>query len=242
MTRIENILSIQPKGYLKINKNGNSCKWFKCLDGKRIYISKKEKEKAAELAYKMYLQACLADLKKELSAIKSYKKQYPADQLEKDKLLSSSEFVSLLKGNFEPISESLRNWSSEEYKQNTNHPENLMHRSITGKYLRSKSEVLIDTFLCQFQIPHRYECELIIDNTTLFPDFTIRHPITGSTYYWEHFGMMDQHLYAEQCMKKLKLYFENNIIPSKNLIITFETKSSPLTIDIVQHQIEHYFL
>ena len=54
--------------------------------------------------------------------------------------------------------------------------------------------------------------------------------------------MMDNPLYANQCYEKLEIYLENDILPSKNLIITFETKSSPLTIDVVQHQIEHYFL
>lgn len=232
----------QPKADLIINRNGKYCKWFEYLDEKKIYIPKKEKEKAVELAYKMYLRACLTDLQKELLAINAYKKHYSAKKLEKNKLLSSSDFVSLLKEKFEPISESLQDWSSEEYTQNTGHPENLIHKSITGKYLRSKSEVLIDTFLCQFQIPHCYECELMLNNIILFPDFTIRHPITGDFYYWEHFGLMDNKTYVEQCSRKLKLYFENGIVPAKNLIVTFETKDFPLTIDVVQHQIEHYLM
>lgn len=227
---------------MKIIKNGNYWKWYEYYNGNWIYIPKKKREYAEKLAYKVYLNACLTDLKNELLAIEEYKKHFSIDQREEDKLFSAPEFHSLLKGQIKPISEELKIWSSEEYNKNTAYPETLIHKGINGNFLRSKSEVLIDTFLYQYRIPYRYECELKINNAIIFPDFTIRHPITGNTYYWEHFGMMDNLLYANQCYEKLEIYFENGIFPSKNLIITFETKSSPLTIDVVQHQIEHYFL
>lgn len=40
----------------------------------------------------------------------------------------------------------------------------------------------------------RYECLLKLGDSAYYPDFTIKHPKTGKTYYWEHFGQ--KNLYA----------------------------------------------
>jgi hypothetical protein len=44
-----------------------------------------------------------------------------------------------------------------------------------------------------------------IQNVSIYPDFTIRHPVTGEVYYWEHFGMMDNENYAHNVYSKLQL-------------------------------------
>lgn len=91
-------------------------------------------------------------------------------------------------------------------------------------------------------IPFRYECELQLGETTLYPDFTLRHPLTGNLFYWEHFGMMDNPAYCRNVSSKLQLYFSHGIIPSINLITTYETKDDPLDVEIVEGIIQHYFL
>ncbi|MFQ8777759.1 MAG: hypothetical protein ACLR78_10425 [Roseburia sp.] len=63
--------------------------------------------------------------------------------------------------------------------------------------MRSKSEAMIAMLLHLNAIPYRYECALSLGGVTLFPDFTIRHPVTGVLYYWEHFGLMDDPAYAK---------------------------------------------
>lgn len=63
------------------------------------------------------------------------------------------------------------------------------------------------------KIPFRYECELQLEETTLYPDFTLRHPLTGQVFYWEHFGMMDNPNYCRNATTKLQLYFSHGIIP-----------------------------
>jgi len=92
------------------------------------------------------------------------------------------------------------------------------------------------------QIPFRYECALSLENTTLFPDFTIRHPLTGDYYYWEHFGLIDNPAYAQNSFSKLQLYISQGILPSVNLITTYETSDSPLDIQTVERIIKLYFL
>lgn len=91
------------------------------------------------------------------------------------------------------------------------------------------------------QIPFRYECALTLNSVTLFPDFTILHPQTKQIFYWEHFGLMDQPHYSHSTYSKLELYSSHNIIPSVNLITTFETKEHPLSSEYIENIIQYYF-
>lgn len=97
-------------------------------------------------------------------------------------------------------------------------------------------------FLYKYKIPFRYECILQLDDIFIFPDFTIRHPETGEVFYWEHFGMMDNPNYSKKVLSKLQLYISNGIIPSIQLITTYETKENPLSSEVVEKIVEHYFL
>lgn len=112
---------------------------------------------------------------------------------------------------------------------------------MSGNILRSKSEVIIDMSLTQARIPFRYECQLIIGETILYPDFTILHPHTRKIFYWEHFGMMDVPEYAFHAFSKLQLYQTSGIIPSINLITTYETKDHPLDPELVSNIINYHF-
>ena len=156
-------------------------------------------------------------------------------------LINDSEVHNLLKSHFTPLSEELNIWMLSPFKSNPTYPDGLNCNSISGHVLRSKSECMIDMLLYESNIPFRYECELTLNNHTIYPDFTIRHPRTGEVYYWEHFGMMDEPPYAKKAMSKLNLYIENQIIPSINLITTYETKDHPLDLTQIKSIINYYF-
>ena len=120
--------------------------------------------------------------------------------------------------------------------------ENLMFTGTQGKKLRSKSEVIIDMLLYKYQIPFHYEERLVLNGFEMYPDFTIRHPMTGETMYWEHFGLMDNEIYRNNVYQKMKRYCENGIIPSINLTATYETNDHPLNIEYIESIIKIYFL
>lgn len=61
------------------------------------------------------------------------------------------------------------------------------------------------------------------------PDFYCLNLRTRQEYVWEYFGMMDDPDYAGQAVQKLELYAANGYFPGKNLIITMESKSEPLS-------------
>ena len=92
------------------------------------------------------------------------------------------------------------------------------------------------------KIPFRYECALKLGTKVIHPEFTIRHPKTGKTYYWEHFGMMDVPSYCNNAYSRLKLYSAHGIVPFVQLITTFEIPSEPLSSDLVEKIVKHYFL
>lgn len=122
------------------------------------------------------------------------------------------------------------------------HPENLIHTTLAGHKVRSKSEVIIANLLYTNRIPYRYEAALTLNELTVYPDFTILHPATQQLFYWEHFGMMDKSTYCDAACNKLKSYCYNGIFPSMQLITTYETGKTPIRSEQVQQIITQYFL
>lgn len=243
----ENIDSLQsqirklPEGKLLCVRNGSYQKWFQSNGKTKTYIPKKKKHLAEQLAIKKYLVLRLADLQREKMACDAYLKHHRPKQAEQ-LLTDTSEYQQLLSPHFLPLSKELLTWSQAPYDHNTRFPEQLTHKTSSGNIVRSKSEAFIDMLLHINKIPFRYECALKLDSVTLYPDFTIRHPKTGQTYYWEHFGLMDDPAYARNAGSKLQLYFTHGIIPAINLITTYETKDHPLTTQVIEENIQNYFL
>lgn len=128
----------------------------------------------------------------------------------------------------------------EPFDKNPQFPERCIHKTSSGNLVRSKSEALIDMLLYINKIPFRYECALHLDNTTIYPDFTIRHPKTGQFYYWEHFGLMDNPDYIKKTFFKLQLYASNGLLPTIHLITAYETKEAPLSSEWIEFLIHTY--
>ena len=126
--------------------------------------------------------------------------------------------------------------------KNNAHPEHLNHETISGSFVRSKSEEMIHMVLYKNKITFRYECGLKLGDFTYYPDFTIRHPKTGETYYWEHFGKMDDADYSKNVFSKLQHYTSHGIVPTIQLITTYETKNNPFTINNAEKIVNDYFL
>ena len=101
---------------------------------------------------------------------------------------------------------------------------------------------MIVKVLKENKIPYRYECQLLLDDIELYPDFTIRHPETGKLFYWEHFGWLDKAEYVKNMHSKLQLYTSNNILPGINLITTYENQENPLTFKAIEFQIQLHLL
>jgi energy-coupling factor transporter ATP-binding protein EcfA2 len=93
--------------------------------------------------------------------------------------------------------------------------EGLIHRTIRGDLVRSKSEVIIaNELLAQGIDRYEYEAPLSLpDGNTRYPDFTIVDDDTGARYYWEHLGLLHNPDYAARWKRKLDAYCEACILP-----------------------------
>ena len=231
-----------PEGRLISTQNGAYTKWYHQLEGTLCYIPKKKKELAEQLAVKKYYTLRMESLKKEKYLLDSYLKYHIPEFERKDyKFLCDSKYHELLIPYFTSDNPNLDAWQRAPFQSNPKHPEQLLIKTCSGYCVRSKSEALIEMALCIHQIPHRYECALELDGITVYPDFTLRHPRTGKIYYWEHFGLMDDSVYCHKMVSKLEQYALNGIIPSINLITTYETSEYPLSPELIEQTIKIYF-
>lgn len=231
-----------PEGSIFCVQNGKYPKWYQRINNKQVYLSKNKHFLAEGLAYKKYLSYLKEDLQNEQTAINAYLKYHSSDIGKAQQLLiDKPEYMNLLTDSFQPVSQKLTEWMYQPYERKECNPEHLPLKATSGNYVRSKSELIIDLSLFTNKIPFRYENALQLGQRTIYPDFTIRHPKTGKFFYWEHFGMMDNPVYAQKVFSKLQLYTSHGIIPSIQLITTYETKEAPLNAELVQKIINHYF-
>ena len=195
---------------------------------------------AISLATKAYFRGRLSELKQEDKLISYFITKYKKINRESEVYFKSPEFSRLLSVS-KKLEKSDEEWQNEEYETNPYHPEQLNVRAIGGLLVRSKSEAHIARELTRAKVPFRYECEMILNEQTYYPDFTIRHPTTGELILWEHFGLMDDEDYVSKTMRKTREYIDNGYIPGHNLILTYETKKHPLDYELVEAYILLYF-
>lgn len=231
----EEKLKMLPEGQLLIARNGKYVKWYENHGHNPIYIPKKDKEYAVALAERGLCERKLSLLKEKSTVIEECNQKLKSiddrfKENENDDFLS--EFV------YGQKREKRISWEHEEYPSNPNYPERLIHKTLAGGMVRSKSESIIANELFEAGIPYRYECALDIDNYCIYPDFTLLDPRTGNVKYWEHFGMMDDLHYRNKTFSKLETYADHDIIPGIDLIMTFETANAPLDVANVRNIIQ----
>lgn len=234
-------LETLPEGKLIVTNNHGRFKWYQKEEKHLTYIPKCQRSIAEKLAERKYLAQRQQELIQERNDIQSYLLHFEEKTSSADDMLLDRRYQELLAPSFKLSSQILEEWKNSPFQQSTNHPEHLKHRSCSGNIVRSKSEVIIDTALFHHRLAFRYECMLQLEDFIFYPDFTIMHPESLKIIYWEHFGLMDQPSYARKAYEKLQFFNSNNIIPTINLITTFETKEHPLTPDLVEKTIQQYF-
>lgn len=237
-TQLKNL----PEGKLISARNGRHYKWYVSDGRNKTYIPKSDRHFAEKLAYKKYLTLQLTNLEQEKKALEAYLKYHNPNAVQKEiELYNSPAYSELLQTYSKPFPKKIEEWMNASYEKNSRYPEKLIYSTLSGKFVRSKSEVLIDTVLSQNKIPFRYEAALHLENMTIYPDFTILHPKTGELFYWEHFGLIDDPNYSKNAILKLEHYISNGIYPSIQLITTYETKDHPLGMDDIERVVDKHF-
>lgn len=240
---LQNQISACPEGNIYCARNGSHYKWYYTDGQNHRYLPKRERKFAEQLAVKKYLSALLNDAVSQKRAIDFYLRHHPSSPGKAQTMLAECpEYRNLLHSRFTPLSQELDEWQHADYQRNPYKPEHLTIKAASGNYVRSKSEALIDMALLTNKIPFRYECELHLGDVVIYPDFTIRHPVTGQTFYFEHFGLMDKLKYRNRAGERLQLYVTHGIFPNVQLLTTYETQDAPLSVTSVNNLIQSYFL
>ena len=92
-------------------------------------------------------------------------------------------------------------------------------------------------------LKYKYECPVCLEPYGMvYPDFTFLSEKTRKIVYWEHEGMMDNADYAKAAIQKIELYEKNGIFPGENLILTFETSTSGINMELVRKQVQKYLI
>lgn len=242
----ERALKNVPTGHLRICQRGEKVQFYHRTDPKDfngVYIPQKSIGMAQKLAQKDYDEKILSSINKELYALDKYLMLGPEISAEEIYENLREERRKLISPITESREEFISNWEKTEYVGKTFEAFTPMLYTAKGERVRSKSEVIIADSLNREGVPYRYECPLYVEGWgTVYPDFTVLNVSERKEIYWEHLGMMDDIEYIEKALDKINIYAQNNILPGKNLILTYETAKMPLNQKIVQLMIEQYLV
>lgn len=236
-----------PKGKIKINPHKNGYQYyFKENSGSSWkYMSKKDDLIIKELLQKRYdnrvvreLESLIRYLKvsrNNINSLKSIQSAYSNLPDEAKKLITP---LDISDEDYKEL------WLEEVSKKTStnSYPIDTDFYTDNGELVRSKSELNIANLLKKHGLLYKYELPVKLDNYgTIYPDFTVLDVKRRRVYYWEHRGLMDDAMYAEKAVKRLRDYEKNGIFLGEQLIITEETSGLPLGTRTIEDIIKHYF-
>lgn len=238
-------LSKAVDGRLRISSSHGMNQFYQILekgDTNGRYIPSGNKKLVKQLAQKSYDKRVISKMTKLECLIKSFCAQYKA--LVPD--LVYENMADVRKAFVEPLiltdEQYAELWSSVEYYKKPFWVGDAEYYTGKGLRVRSKSEIIIADTLDRLGIPYRYEFPVELKKMgTVHPDFYVLRIKDRQEFCWEHFGMMDDPEYAERAIKKIAAYAHSGWIPGKNMIVTFESCSSPLSEQQVERIVEEIF-
>ena len=122
----------------------------------------------------------------------------------------------------------------------------LIHRTSSGRVVRSKSELLIAERLDATGVAWHYEKPFRgVDGRVVYPDFTIDDIETGVTYYWEHLGMLADPAYRQRWEGKQAWYATQGVStsggPAGTLIVTQDDVRGGFDAATIKQLVENLF-
>lgn len=128
-------------------------------------------------------------------------------------------------------------YSVREEKVSIPYVEGLIHKTLSGAIVRSKSEVIIADALYNESIPFEYEKLLEANNHRCIPDFTFVDA-SGDTIIWEHLGMLDNPSYAAAWKNKLSFYESIGYREGENLFTTRDHEGGSIDSNEIQEVVD----
>ena len=196
-----------------------------------IYLSRRKTDLLAAYAQKRYALAVLPKLKANLMAAESFLELYSESDEDEIAAAQDSALLQLVSDTYTTRNDFAAAWLRQEWPELAYEDAPPQLATARGGLVRSKSEVFIANSLYSHGIKYLYEKPLYLQDSEypVFPDFTILDTYTRAEKIWDHLGMMDDPVYVNKNMRKIRRYEKAGYIPGKNLILTFETKDFPFT-------------
>jgi hypothetical protein len=215
LQKINEELQTLPAG--RLSKKGT--RYYQVINQDVVGITKND-TLIRQLARKKYLSVVKKELEKNIKTLST--------PINKTHTTSFKETVSRLPTTYQNMPaenfyhSAVAQWIEKPYRQNAYRPEDRKYESKSGVKVRSKSELIIANLLEDYQIPYRYEPEMVLDGKGICPDFVIRNPFTNEQFIWEHFGALHLPEYEKKMNDKMERYFAEGLIPFETVIYTFE--------------------
>ncbi|MBR3755608.1 MAG: hypothetical protein IKK48_00730 [Firmicutes bacterium] len=211
-----------PKGILSVTEKKGNLYYSKYADNKKIYLGKDCSEIDALKARKLLTETTRRMEVNEV-LMKQFLQEYQDVSLDVVEASLSKAYKSDNGKSFEMIHvPNYKNWGEQEYRRDTKYPETLVHRTMKGDYVRSKSEVIIANCYYTKNIQYRSEEVTQVGKYIFAPDFKILVPGKRKIKLHEHFGMMHNSEYREKALWKMFVYIENGYRPYEDIIFTFD--------------------
>jgi hypothetical protein len=248
IVRLENAIAKAPQGRVNCRTlSDKKVHFYRRIEGRSDEYLGKDKESLLQaLAQKRYDEGYLGILLREKAnltkAVQNLKRSSP--RLTRDQLWAEfpEELKKYVTQNTTTNTGYVHWWRNRTCNIKNKEPIGNFY-SARGEHVRSKSEIVIADRLLSAGLEYYYELFYSPNYADFFyPDFTILHPTTYETWYWEHCGMIDKTSYSSELMFRLELYGGVGIYPGKNLIITFESSQRPLNTQYVDNLIKEFFL
>lgn len=247
LTKQKAELKTMPKGNLILRKEKTSTSYVQLIPacssatGRQLRkgITKNE-ILLQKMARKKYLEVSTKLLEEEIVNLDRYLRKRVEPSPENVLTLLPEYCRALPEKMFFPQRRNADKWASASYRRNGKNPEHLTHISAKGLRVRSKSELIIVEMLDHYGIPYRYEQVIRIGHHLFSPDFIIW--TENGLIYWEHCGMMATPDYREYNKWKLSVYDSADIVPWRNLIITYDNEDGDLDARIIDAEIRNKLL
>lgn len=206
------------------------------------YIKKKDRALAARLAQAEYERSVLQIAEDQIKLLNKFLDNYIADPIQKVYEMMPAEKRKLVKPHILTDEQFANEWIAQKYTGLAFMQGTVIFQTESGENVRSKSEKMIADKLRLLGIPYRYECPLRLnDSKTVYPDFTLLNVKARKVLFYEHFGMMDDPTYAANALSKLHEYQANGLSMGQHFMATFESKTDPLDLKVMERIIRTMF-
>lgn len=224
--------------YAKNHKNG--FQYYINIDRGREYIKASEKKRAQQMVQYEYESKILRAAKEEYKKLNALIKVYeniPIEDVYEHMSKGKQVLVNPIKLTDEAY---IKMWNDSQYEKLAFREGLPEYYSAKGERMRSKSEALIANLLDKMNINYKYEKPLELNRLGIVhPDFTLLDIKNRKEIYLEHLGMMDDQVYRNNAISKIRSYEKSGYYLGDRLLVTMETVNCPIDTKALEQVIEY---